>query len=166
MRTYATDLTEAQWALVGTMIPEGKPGGRPRSIDVRAVVNAIFYLLRTGCQWRLLPREFPPWPTVYYYFRRWEQESVWLTLLRSLYPLTRLKAGRRATPSIAIMDGQSVKTTEKGAFEVVGLTWIVERTFAWIGRYRRMSKDYEHRVQTSETLIDLIAIRLMLNRLP
>src|SRR5271167_665867 len=66
----------------------------------------LFYLLRTGCQWRLLPREFPPWPTVYYYFRRWEQESVWLTLLRSLYPLTRLKADRRATPSVAIMDGQ------------------------------------------------------------
>src|SRR5258708_14720993 len=63
MRTYATGLTEVQWALVGTIIPEGKPGGRPRSIDVRAVVNAIFYLLRTGCQWRLLPREFPPWPT-------------------------------------------------------------------------------------------------------
>ena len=229
MRTYATDLTEAQWALVDSIIPEGKPGGRPRRIDVRGVVNGIFYLLRTGCQWRLLPREFPPWPTVYYYFRRWEQESVWLTLLRSLYPLTRLKAGRRATPSVAIMDGQSVKTTEKGvrgfdahkrikgrkrhilvdtlgipianrveaanmsdrraaagllgglgpifptiktiiadaghqsrklrrlmkakgyelrivkrrkhAFEVVGLTWIVERTFAWIGRYRRMSKD-------------------------
>ena len=93
--------------------------GRPRSIDVRAVVNGIFYLLRTGCQWRLLPREFPPWPTVYYYFRRWEQESVWLTLQRSLYPLTRLKAGRRATPSVAIMDGQSVKTTEKGAFWVL-----------------------------------------------
>jgi transposase len=82
-------------------------------------VNAIFYLLRTGCQWRVLPREFPPWPTVYYYFRRWEQESVWLTLLRSLYPLTRLKSGRRATPSVAIMDGQSVKTTEKGAFGVL-----------------------------------------------
>jgi putative transposase len=119
MRTYATDLTEAQWALVDSIIPEGKPGGRPRSIDVRAAVNAIFYLLRTGCQWRLLPREFPPWPTVYYYFRRWEQESVWLTLLRSLYPLTRLKAGRCATPSVAIMDGQSVKTTEKGAFGVL-----------------------------------------------
>ena len=119
MGIYATDLTEAQWALVDSIIPEGKPGGRPRSIDVRAVVNAIFYLLRTGCQWRLLPREFPPWPTVYYYFRRWEQESVWLTLLRSLYPLARLKAGRRATPSVAIMDGQSVKTTEKGAFEVL-----------------------------------------------
>src|ERR1700751_3662461 len=102
MRIYATDLTEAQWALVDSIIPEGKAGGRPRSIDVRAVVNAIFYLLRTGCQWRLLPREFPPWPTVYYYFRRWELESVWLTLLRSLYPLTRLKSGRSATPSVAI----------------------------------------------------------------
>jgi hypothetical protein len=63
MRIYATDLTDAQWALVDSIIPEGKPGDRPRSIDVRAVVNAIFYLLRTGCQWRLLPREFPPWPT-------------------------------------------------------------------------------------------------------
>ena len=147
-------------------------------------MNAIFYLLRTGCQWRLLPREFPPWPTVYYYFRRWEQESVWLTLLRSLYPLTRLKSGRRATPSVAIMDGQSVgqsfrrskrssrmpvtkaassqgsskprvtsfasSNAVSGRSRVVGLTWIVERTFAWIGRYRRMSKDYEHRVQTSD----------------
>jgi putative transposase len=119
MRIYATDLTDAQWALVDSIIPEGKPGDRPRSIDVRAVVNAIFYLLRTGCQWRLLPREFPPWPTVYYYFRRWEQESVWLRLLRSLYPLAHLKAGRRATHSVAIMDGQSVKTTEKGAFGVL-----------------------------------------------
>src|SRR4029077_4531495 len=86
MRTYATDLTEAQWALVDSIMPEAKPGGRPRSIDVRAVVNAIFYLLRTGCQWRLLPREFPPWPTVYYYFRRWEQESVWLTLPALVIP--------------------------------------------------------------------------------
>src|SRR5260370_22964073 len=113
MRTYATDLTEAQWALVGTIIPEGKPGGRPRSIDVRAVVNAIFYLLRTGSQCRLLPREFLPWPTVYYYFRRWAQESVWLTLLRSLYPLTRLQAGPRPTPSVVIVDVHSDKTTEK-----------------------------------------------------
>src|SRR5208337_5000610 len=93
MRTYATDLTEAQWALVDSIIPEGKPGGRPRSIDVRAVVNAIFYLLRTGCQWRLLPREFPPWPTVYYYFRRWEQESVWLMLPALVVPSCAPKSG-------------------------------------------------------------------------
>jgi putative transposase len=116
MRSYTTNLTDAQWALVVSMIPEAKAGGRPRSIDIRAVVNAIFYLLRTGCQWRLLPHDFPPWPTVYYYFRRWEREAVWLRLLRSLYPLVRLKAGRREAPSVAIMDGQSVKTTEKGAF--------------------------------------------------
>ena len=122
MRNYATDLTDAQWALVVSMIPEAKPGGRPRSVDVRPVVNAIFYLLRTGCQWRLLPRDFPPWPTVYYYFGRWEHEAVWLTLLRTLYPLVRLKAGRREAPSVAIMDGQSVKTTEKGAFGVSTLT--------------------------------------------
>ena len=119
MRNYATDLTDAQWAMVISMIPEAKPGDRPRSVDLRVVVNAIFYLLRTGCQWRLLPHDFPPWPTVYYYFRRWENEAVWLTLLRTLYPLVRLKAGRRATPSVAIMDGQSVKTTEKGAFGVL-----------------------------------------------
>jgi putative transposase len=97
-----------------SIIPEGKPGGRPRSIDVRAVVNAIFYLLRTGCQWCLLPREFPPWPTMYYYFRRWEQESVWLTLLRSLYPLARLKAGRRATPRLLSWMGSRPKPPKKG----------------------------------------------------
>jgi transposase len=102
-------------------------------------VNAIFYLLRTGCQWRLLPREFPPWPTVYYYFRRWEQESVWLTLLRSLCPLTRLKSGRRATPSVAIMDGQSVKTTEKGAFGVLTPISGSEEENDYPGRYVRHS---------------------------
>ena len=121
MRSYATDLTDAQWVLVVAMIPEAKPGGRPRSIDVRAVVNAIFYLLRTGCQWRLLPHDFPPWQTVYYYFRRWDREAEWLTLLRTLYPLVRLKAGRCEAPSVAIMDGQSVKTTEKGAFGALTL---------------------------------------------
>src|ERR1700757_580618 len=118
-RFYDTDLTDAAWTFVAPVLPTARPGGRPRTTNLRVVLNAIFYLLRTGCQWRLLPREFPPWPTVYYYFRRWEQESVWLTLLRSLYPLTRLKAGRSATPSVAIMDGQSVKTTEKGAFGVL-----------------------------------------------
>src|ERR1700756_2441023 len=115
-RFYDTDLTDAAWAWGAPVLAAARPRGRPRTTDLRSVLNAIFYLLRTGCQWRLLPREFPPWPTVYYYFRRWEEESVWLTLLRSLYPLARLKAGRRATPSVAIMDGQSVKTTEKGAF--------------------------------------------------
>ena len=85
-------------------------------MDIRAIVNAIFYLLRTGCQWRLLPKEFPPWGTVWWYFRRWRREGLWVHIHRALYQLVRAKAGRRPGPSVVIMDGQSVKTTEKGAF--------------------------------------------------
>jgi putative transposase len=209
----------------------------------------------TGCQWRLLPREFPAWGTVYHYFRTWKNSGVWTCLQRAIYEQTRRKAGRSACPSVVIMDGRSVKTTERGgvrgfdghklvkgrkrhilvdtlgvpiacrvepanisdrraaylllgglsplfpdirtviadaghesrklarqllrddgwklqivkrrqrAFQIIGLTWIVERTFAWLGRNRRFSKDYEYMVQTSETMIDIATIRIMLNRL-
>lgn len=115
-RSYASDLNDAQWALIERHIPPARPGGRPRRVDTRAVVNAIFYLLRTGCQWRLLPKDFPPWGTVWWYFRRWRREGIWVRMHRALYPLARAKAGRRPGPSVVIMDGQSVKTTEKGAF--------------------------------------------------
>jgi len=211
--------------------------------------------LRTGCQWRLLPHEFPPWVTVYHYFRRWENDGVWVLLHRALYERTRAAAGRALCPSVVIMDGQSVKTAERGgargfdgykrvkgrkrhilvdtlglpianrvepantsdrraaarllaglsplfprirtviadaghesrklarellrqegwklqivkrrqrAFKIAGLTWIVERSFAWLGRNRRFSKDYEYRVQTSETMLAVAAMPLMLNRL-
>jgi putative transposase len=254
-RLYDTDLTDAGWALIAPLLPPARPGGRPRTTNIRAVINAIFYLLRTGCQWRLLPREFPAWSTVYHYFRSWENEGIWTCVQRSLYEAVRKQAGRNACPSVVIMDGQSVKTTERGgvrgfdahkrvkgrkrhilvdtlglpiacrvepanisdrragslllgglgplfpdirtviadaghesrklarqimradgwklqivkrrqrAFKITGLTWIVERSFAWLGRNRRFSKDYEYRVQTSETLIDIAAIRLMLNRI-
>lgn len=254
-RKYETDLTDAAWELVRPLLPAARHGGRPRTTNVRTVVNAIFYLLRTGCQWRLLPHEFPPWGTVYYYFRCWENEGVWVLLQRVLYEQTRTAAGRAVCPSVVIMDGQSVKTAERGgtrgfdghkrvkgrkrhilvdtqglpiakrvepanisdrraaagllaglgplfprirtviadaghesrklarqllredgwklritkrrqrAFQVTGLTWIVERTFAWLGRNRRFSKDYEYRVQTSETMLDIAGMRLMLNRL-
>src|SRR3712207_1181184 len=222
---------------------------------MRAVLNAVFYLLRSGCQRRLLPREYPPWSTVHHYFRLWRRTGVWAILHRALYRATRAVAGRNPCPSLVIMDGQSVKTTERGgvrgfdshkrvkgrkrhilvdtlglpianrvesagisdrragarllaglrplfpairtvmadaghesrklarelrrregwrlvivkrrerAFRVVGLTWIAERSFAWLGRNRRLSKDYEYRVQTSEAMIGIAAIRLMLNRL-
>ena len=115
-RGYASDLNDAQWALIERHIPPARPGGRPRRVDIRAIVNAIFYLLRTGCQWRLLPKEFPPWGTVWWYFRRWRREGLWVHIHRALYQLVRAKAGRRPGPSVVIMDGQSVKTTEKGAF--------------------------------------------------
>ena len=94
--------------------PQRGPGGRPRTTDMRAVVNAIFYLLRTGCQWRLLPREFPAWGTVYYYFRNWENLGVWTNLQKAIYAQTRRAAGRAPCPSVVIMDSQSVKTTERG----------------------------------------------------
>ena len=254
-KLYDTDLTDAAWALIGPMLPAARRGGRPRTTNIRAVLNAIFYLLRTGCQWRLLPREFPVWSTVYHYFRAWKNGGVWTCVQRSMYQQARRQAGRTACPSVVIMDGQSVKTTERGgirgfdahkrvkgrkrhilvdtfglliacrvepadisdrraaalllgglgalfpnirtviadaghqsrklarhllqqdgwklqivkrrqrAFKITGLTWIVERSFAWLGRNRRLSKDYEYSVQTSETLIDIAATRLILNRL-
>jgi len=252
---YPSDLTNSQWLMIGELLPARKQLGRRRRISLRAVMNAIFYLLRTGCQWRQLPSEFPAWRTVYWYFRSWQRTGVWVRLQRALYRRVRVKAGRAECPSVVIMDGQSVKTTEIGgirgfdafkrvkgrkrhilvdtlglpianrveaadisdrragalltsglkaifpaittviadaghesrklahvlaeeqgwqlhivkrrqrAFKITGLTWIVERSFAWLGRNRRLSKDYEYRVQTSETMIDIAAARLMLNRL-
>jgi transposase len=112
-KLYDTDLTDAAWALIAPMLPAARPGGRPRKINIRAVLNAIFYLLRTGCQWRLLPREFPGWSTVYHYFRAWKNAGVWTSIQRSMYQQARGQAGRAACPSVVIMDGQSVKTTER-----------------------------------------------------
>jgi putative transposase len=84
-RFYNTDMTHAAWNWVAPVLPAARLGGRPRTTDLRAVVNAIFYLLRTGCQWRLLPREFPPWGTVYHYFQTWQNSGVWVHLHRVLY---------------------------------------------------------------------------------
>ena len=252
-RCYPSDLSDAQWALVAPYIPSGKPGYRPRTTDVRAVVDAIIYLLRTGCQWRQLPSDFPPWSTVHGYFRGWRIAGVWVLLHRALYPQARLAAGRAPDPTVVIMDSQSVKTAGQGgvrgfdehkrvkgrkrhilvdilglpianrvepanmsdrraggrllarlaplwptirtviadaghesrklalqlrrdgwrlqivkrrqrAFKIAGLTWIIERSFAWLGFNRRLSKDYEKYVHTSEALLDIATIRLMLNR--
>ena len=111
---YPSDLTETQWQLIRWRIPSAKPGGRHRSVEMDAVVNAIQYVLRTGCSWRQLPHDFPPWQTVYYYFRRFKQDGTWKTIHDDLREKVRVKAGRKATQSAAIVDSQSVKTTEKG----------------------------------------------------
>src|SRR4029434_2846032 len=111
---YSTNLTDAAWVLIAPLLPAARTGVRPRTTDLRAVLNAIFYLLRTGCQWRLLPREFPAWGTVYHYFRTWQNTGVWTGLHRTIYEQAGKQAGRSECPSVVIMDGQSVKTTERG----------------------------------------------------
>ena len=111
---YPSDLTDKQWALIAEAIPAAKPGGRPRKIDPREIVNAIFYVLRTGCSWRSLPHDFPKWQLVYVYFRQWEQQGLWQALNDRLREQVRQQAGRDRQPSAAILDSQSVKTTQKG----------------------------------------------------
>lgn len=114
---YPSDLKDAEWALIAPMLPgpaKGPFGGRTRTTDLRAVVNALAYLNRTGCQWRMLPRDFPPWPTVHDYYRRWRRGGVWDRVNEALRTRVRHQVGRDASPSAAIVDSQSAKTTEKG----------------------------------------------------
>jgi putative transposase len=111
---YPSDLTDAQWAILEPKIPPAKPGGRPRSVNMREVIDAILYLNRSGCSWRMLPNDFPPWGTVHYFYRRWRMCGVWKKIHDTLREEVREKAGRDRQPSAAILDSQSVKTTEKG----------------------------------------------------
>jgi putative transposase len=113
-KPYSSDLTDEQWALLEPLLPPAKPGGRPRSADLREVVNGILYLLRTGCPWRALPHDLPPWGTVWAYFRRWRDDGTLDRLHDDLRASVRTEAGREADPSAAILDSQSVKTAERG----------------------------------------------------
>ncbi len=116
-RPYSTDLSDEEWEILRPLVPEAMPGGRPRAHQTREILNAIFYVVRGGCAWRLLPHDFLPWQTAYHYFRAWRIDGTWERIHSTLRERARLREGRRVSPSAAIIDSQSVRTTEKGGRE-------------------------------------------------
>jgi len=256
VKKYPSDLTDSQWHHIKDLFPAPKETGRPREVDFREIVNAILYLLFTGCQWRFIPNDYPNWRTVYGYFQAWQQDGTWFRTHETLRSQLRRKRGKHKHPSAGSLDSQSVKTTSvpssrgfdagkkvmgrkrhilvdtlglmialcvttacvqdrdglkkllrrfgihrkklrkiwvdggyRGAviewvkarfryclevvlrsddmkgFVVLPKRWVVERTFAWLSNHRRLSKDYERFTETSETMIQIAMMRLMLRRL-
>jgi putative transposase len=253
---YQTDLSDQEWKILEPLIPPAKAGGRPRKQDMRKIVNAIYYLLRTGCAWEMLPKDFPPKSTVFHYFNTWRKNGTWKNINDALVAQVRHLEGRQEQPTAGIIDSQSVKTADTAedrgydagkkingrkrhilvdtigmilmvvvhvgsiqdrdgaklvferaktffpslkliwadggyagqlinwvaltcnwlleivkrsddiaGFYVLPRRWVVERTFGWFAKYRRLSKDYEYHTQTSEAVIYACMSHIMLRRI-
>jgi transposase len=115
-KRYPSDMTDEEWTILEPLIPDSRSGGRPGSANMHEVMNGIFYVLRGGIPWRFLPKEFPPWQTVYHYFRLWRMDGTWEMMNARLREQVRRHSGRETTPSAGVMDSQSAKTTERGEF--------------------------------------------------
>ena len=118
-KAYPSDLTDEQWAHLRLLFPRRRGKGNAPKHSRREMLNAILYVVRTGCQWRALPHDFPPWETVYGFFRKLCRAGTWEAINTTLRPAVRERAGREAEPSVVIVDSQSVKTTEKGGLAVM-----------------------------------------------
>ncbi len=116
---FPSDVTDAEWAVLGPLIPDATPGGWPRKTNMRSAMNAILFLLRTGCPWRYLPRDgFPPRSTVYNIFRKFQADGTWHAIWDQLYPMLREREDREGSPSAGIIDSQTIKSAEKGAVKL------------------------------------------------
>ena len=113
-QTYPSDLSDSEWRQLEPLLPAPKPGGRPIKYPRREVINAIMYVLRSGCPWRMMPHDFPPWRTAFHYFRTWRKDGTWERVHEAVRERVRTSDGRQTSPSAAVIDSQSVKTTEKG----------------------------------------------------
>src|SRR5258706_136689 len=185
-KPYPTDLSEKEWTLLEPLVPAVKDGGRPARWERREIANAIFYVVRSGCTWRQLPHDLPPWQTVYYYFRTWRRDGTLEALharLRHLWvdvgyrgrfvawvketlgwSVEVVKHWWTGVDKVWVFPGQEPPEKPTG-FQLLKWRWIVERTFAWIGFYRRLSKDYEYLPETSTAMVYTAMSRLMLARL-
>src|ERR687896_626607 len=173
-KKYATDLSDDEWGYIKSYLPVPTGRGRPKIHGSRAILDAVFYILKTGCPWRLLPKDFPPWKSVYDRFRKWRIDGTFERLNAALRELLR-KPPKPIPEKVAQIwtqewakEGKKVdwqRLMPPRGYVALPRRWVVERTFSWLGQNRRMSKDYERLCASAEAFIYAAMIRLMVRRL-